>query len=95
MSINRKRGAAVASVINRRGQVTIPKAVREHLGLSARQRVKFFFDREGHAVMLPVLPVSSLKGLLRVETGVSATIEDMDEVISAAVADRFVVATRS
>jgi AbrB family looped-hinge helix DNA binding protein len=52
------------SAITEKGQATIPKAIREHLGLKPGDRVKFFVHPEGTVVLLPKLPVSALKGIL-------------------------------
>lgn len=53
------------SAITVKGQATIPKAVREHLGLKPGDRVKFFLHPDGTVVLLPKLPVTALRGILR------------------------------
>lgn len=50
------------SAITVKGQATIPKAVREHLGLKPGDRVKFFLHPDGTVVLLPKLPVTALRG---------------------------------
>ena len=52
------------SAITVKGQATIPKAIREHLRLKPGDRVKFFVHPDGTVVLLPKLPVSSLRGIL-------------------------------
>ena len=52
------------SAITVKGQATIPKAIREHLGLKPGDRVKFFVHPDGTVVLLPKLPVSALRGVL-------------------------------
>ncbi len=52
------------SAITVKGQATIPKAIREHLHLAPGDRVKFFVHPDGTVVLLPKLPVSTLKGML-------------------------------
>jgi antitoxin PrlF len=52
------------SAITVKGQATIPKAIREHLGLRPGDRVKFFVHPDGTVVLLPKLPVSALRGML-------------------------------
>jgi antitoxin PrlF len=71
------------STITAKGQTTIPKAVREHLKLKPGQRVKYFIHPDGTVVLLPTLPVSALRGLLR-WNGPPATLEEMDDAIAAA-----------
>ncbi len=41
------------SAITVKGQVTIPKEARDHLGLKPGDRVKFFIQPDGHVVILP------------------------------------------
>jgi AbrB family looped-hinge helix DNA binding protein len=53
------------SAITVKGRVTIPKAIREHLQLKPRDRVKFFVHPDGSVVLLPKLPVSALRGMLK------------------------------
>jgi AbrB family looped-hinge helix DNA binding protein len=66
--------------ITTKGQATIPKAVREPLGLKPGDRVKFFIHRDGSVVLLPKLPVTALRGMLR--PGRRVTIEQMNEAIA-------------
>lgn len=53
------------SAITVKGQATIPKAVREHLGLKPGDRVKFFLHPDGTVVLLPKLPVTALRGIFK------------------------------
>jgi antitoxin PrlF len=41
------------SAITTKGRITIPKAIREHLGLKSGDRVKFFIHLDGSVVLLP------------------------------------------
>jgi AbrB family looped-hinge helix DNA binding protein len=52
------------SAITVKGQATIPKAIRDHLGLKPGDRVKFFVHPDGTVVLLPKLPVTALKGMV-------------------------------
>jgi antitoxin PrlF len=79
-------GAAMESAITVKGQATIPKAVREHLGLKPGDRVKFFFHPDGTVVLLPKLPVVALKGILR-RPRRPVSIERMREAIGEGAAD--------
>jgi AbrB family looped-hinge helix DNA binding protein len=54
----------VESAITSKGQATIPKAVREHLGLRPGDRVKFFVHPDGSVVLLPKRPAATLRGIL-------------------------------
>jgi antitoxin PrlF len=53
------------SAITSKGQTTIPKAVRDHLGLKPGDRVKFLIHPDGSVVLLPKLPASALRGIVR------------------------------
>jgi AbrB family looped-hinge helix DNA binding protein len=75
------------SAITSKGQATIPKAIRDHLGLKAGDRVKFFVHPDGSVVLLPKVPAAALRGLLKAQRR-SVTIEEMDEAIAAGAADR-------
>ena len=62
------------SALTSKGQMTIPKAAREHLRVRPGDRVKIFLHPDGTVVLIPKLPVSSLKGMFagRVDKPVSA-----------------------
>jgi AbrB family looped-hinge helix DNA binding protein len=74
------------SAITTKGQATIPKAIREHLHLKPGDRVKFFVHPNGSVVLLPKIPVSQLRGIVKT-SGRPVTIEEMDEAIAAGAVD--------
>jgi antitoxin PrlF len=65
------------SAITTKGQATIPKAIREHLRLKPGDRVKFFVHPDGSVVLLPKLPASALRGIVKPRRGRPVTIEEM------------------
>ena len=67
------------STITVKGQATIPKAIREHLGLKPGDRVKFFVHPDGSVVLLPKLPASTLRGIVKSRRKPPVTIEEMTE----------------
>ncbi len=67
------------SAITIKGQATIPKAIRDHLRLKPGDRVKFFVHPDGSVVLLPKLPVSALRGMLKSRRRRPVTIEEMNE----------------
>lgn len=69
------------AALTSKGQITIPKAVRQHLRVKAGDRVKFFIHPDGTVVLLPKLPVTALRGILRWH-GPPATLDDMDEAVA-------------
>ena len=74
------------AAITVKGQTTIPKRIRDHLGLKPGDRVKFFIHPDGSVVILPKLPASALRGFLKPRRR-SATIDEMNESIADAAAE--------
>jgi len=74
-------GALMESAITVKGQATIPKAIRDHLQLKPGDRVKFFIHPDGTVVLLPKLPVSTLRGLVSPRRR-PVTIEEMNAAIA-------------
>lgn len=68
------------SALTMKGQATIPKAVREYLHLAPGDRIKFFLHPDGTVVILPKLPASRLKGMVRARRRVS--LDGMDTAIA-------------
>jgi AbrB family looped-hinge helix DNA binding protein len=70
-----------------KGQVTVPKAVREDLGLTAGSQVSFTREADGSYRMERLgRPVARLAGALRYD-GPPKTLEDMDRGIAQAAAE--------
>ena len=67
------------SAITSKGQATIPKPIRDHLGLRTGGRVKFFLHPDGSVVLLPKRPVSALRGIVKPVPS-PVTLDDMTEV---------------
>ena len=65
-----------------RGKMTIPKAIREHLGLKPGDRVKFFVHPDGSVVLLPKVPVTALRGMLKTRRGRPVTTDEMTEAVA-------------
>ena len=74
------------SAITTKGQATIPKAVREHLGLKPGDRVKFFVHPDGSVVLLPKRPAAALRGIVK-PLGRPVTLEEMREAAAAGAAE--------
>lgn len=81
------------STITAKGQTTIPKAVREHMGVKPGDRVRFFVRPDGIVMMLPVIPVSKLRGMVKYD-GPPVSLEEMDEAIAEGAVARFERSTR-
>lgn len=75
------------SALSIKGQATIPKAIRDHLRLEPGDRIKFFVHPDGSVVILPKIPASRLKGIVRARR--KASLNDMENAIrDSAVNDR-------
>jgi AbrB family looped-hinge helix DNA binding protein len=69
------------SKVTAKGQMTLPKEVREHLKIKRGDRVKIFIQPDGHVVLLPVVPVANLRGIAKSRLPRPVTLEEMDEAI--------------
>ena len=68
------------SIISTYGRTTLPKPVREALGLKMGDRIRYFVD--GRTVrILPVRPIDRLFGMLRY-TSVPVTIKEMERTVA-------------
>jgi AbrB family looped-hinge helix DNA binding protein len=77
------------ATVTRQGQVTIPKEIREHLGLRAGSKVRFKLEDGKRVVLAPAnLSVTRLFGILG-KPPRSATLKEMDEGIKKAVVERY------
>jgi antitoxin PrlF len=70
------------SAITIKGQATIPKAIRKHLGLEPGDRVKFFVHPDGSVVLLPKLSASAVRGMVKVGRQQPLTIEQMNMAVA-------------
>ncbi len=70
------------STITRKGQTTIPKAVRERLGVAYGDQIDFIVKPDGSVVVEAAnVDVMSLAGMLKKKGQRPRTIEEMDEAI--------------
>lgn len=69
-----------SSVISSRRRTTIPKAVREVLGVEPGDRAQYFVYDNGQVKMVPVRPISRLFGICHYE-GPPVTVENMKRAV--------------
>jgi antitoxin PrlF len=79
-------GPKMESAITAKGQATIPKAIRDHLGLRPGDRIKFFVHPDGTVVLLPKRSASLLRGIVKTRRHV--TIAEMNEAVASGAAKR-------
>ena len=70
------------ATVTSKGQITLPKALREKLKLSAGDRVEFIVDEDEQCARLVVtnIPVTSLKGMLP-RPAQPVSLEEMDKAV--------------
>ena len=67
------------ATVTSKGQITIPKEVRERLGLRAGHQIRFEFADDGTLIVRPkTVALMSLAGSLK-RPGKGATLEDIEE----------------
>jgi AbrB family looped-hinge helix DNA binding protein len=72
-----------------KGQITVPKDVRLKLGLKPGDRIRFLIEADGRVRFMPAKrDISDLLGILPKPTR-ALSIEEMDEAIGRAVAEKF------
>jgi antitoxin PrlF len=77
----------VMATMTSKGQITVPKEVREALGLKAGTRVSFVRDESGsYYLRAKTGSVRDLRGMLKWH-GPPVSIEDMDDGIAAGAAE--------
>lgn len=82
------------ATVTSQGQVTIPKELRERLGVRAGGKVRFKLEDGDRVTMMPAsLSISRLFGILG-KPPRSATLEEMDEAIRKAAVDRYLRSKR-
>ena len=70
------------ATVTSKGQVTLPKAVRERLRINSGDRVDFTVNEQGEVVLRPFgSDIRELRGLLRSGRKRSFSIEAMDKAI--------------
>jgi antitoxin PrlF len=87
LSRGKETGMPTATITSK-GQITIPKKVRSHLGVAAGDRLDFTIGRDGTVRVLSLSrPVRDLFGLLRRPGQKIVTLEEMDASILGVVSE--------
>lgn len=86
--MRRSSQESMRTKLTSKGQVTIPKEIRDRLGVKPGDKVQFFIDDRGRAVLEPTIKLRDIVGILpRSEKGL--TIEEIDKGIAEAAVERF------
>ncbi len=79
---------AIATMTTK-GQITVPKEIRDALRLKPGDRVDFVLGKDGSATLRPATrSIMDLCGILKYD-GPPITVEQMNEGVAKAVAERF------
>ena len=71
------------STLTSKGQITLPKEIRERLKLRKGHRVEFRIDRSGRVVLEPCNnDIRQLKGIIRASRKRPVSVEEMNEAIA-------------
>lgn len=70
------------AVITSKGQITIPKPVRDALGLEQGDRIEFVSTEEGFLIVPAKRDLRTLKGVLRGRRRSALSIDEMNAVIA-------------
>ena len=66
-----------------KGQVTIPKTIREHLRIDTGSKIDFVIDENGEVKVIPInIAIENLSGILHRSGMKAASLTDMEQAIS-------------
>ena len=75
--------------LTEKGQTTIPKALREHLGVGPGGTIKAVILEDGRVYLVPSVPLSSLKGMFKGRVSKPVSIDEMNASIRDKAAERY------
>jgi antitoxin PrlF len=76
------------TTLTSKGQITLPKEIRERLGLKAGVKFECYVDRDGQVVLVPLtVKLEDLIGMLPY-SGPPKTVEEINEDIERAAVER-------
>jgi antitoxin PrlF len=75
------------ATLTSKGQITLPKLIREQLRLHAGDKLDFFLREDGHVEMVPVKSsMRELKAMIRPPVG-KVSLEDMNRAVAEGAGD--------
>lgn len=70
------------ATVTTKGQVTIPKEIRDYLNLDTGSKIDFIIDENGIVKLIPLnIPVQKLSGILHRKGMSAVSLADMEEAI--------------
>ena len=71
-----------SSTLTSKGQITLPKQIRQRLNVAAGDRIDFVVEENGQVVVRPALSrLKQLRGMLRDRSRKPVRIDQMDDAI--------------
>ncbi|HEY9666453.1 MAG TPA: AbrB/MazE/SpoVT family DNA-binding domain-containing protein [Coleofasciculaceae cyanobacterium] len=71
------------ATVTTKGQITIPKEIRDYLKLDTGSKVEFVIDEIGNVKIVPLnVPIEALSGVLHRPDIKAATLEEMEIAIT-------------
>jgi AbrB family looped-hinge helix DNA binding protein len=71
------------ATVTTKGQITIPKEIRDYLKLETGSKVEFVIDESGNVKIVPLnVSIEALSGVLHRPGRKSATVEEMEAAIA-------------
>jgi len=69
------------ATLTSKGQTTVPKKIRQHLGIGPGDRIRFAIEPDGTVTLVAAtLPITALRGAAR-HPGKTASLAEMEEAI--------------
>ncbi len=76
------------ATVTTKGQITIPKEIRDYLKLETGSKVEFVIDESGNVKIVPLnVSIEALSGVLHRPGMKSATVEEMEAAIAEGACD--------
>jgi antitoxin PrlF len=73
----------ITATLTSKGQLTVPKEIRERLKLKPGSQVKFVLDKTGGAILKPLnFDFESIRGIIKSKRKHPPTIEEINEAIA-------------
>lgn len=78
-----------AATLTSKGQTTIPKEIRDFLGIGPGDKLDFVVESDGRVILRPAnLDVRQLRGMLKRSGRKAVTLEEVDKAIAVGVSRR-------
>lgn len=77
------------ATLTSKSQITVPKAVRDALGLSPGDRIRFVPSLNGYRLVAVKADITSLRGSFKSPHGRAVSIEEMNRAVGEGIVERF------